>query len=77
LAATDDENRADAYRAIRELIEKVVIIPKGGAYQGYDTEIHGQLAAFLEDSQRGTMREPRSMGAMVAGVGFEPTTFRL
>jgi site-specific DNA recombinase len=77
LAATDGDNRAKAYRAIRELIQKVVIMPKGGAYQGYDIEIHGQLAALLEASQRGTMREPKSMGALVAGVGFEPTTFRL
>jgi site-specific DNA recombinase len=77
LAATDDDNRADAYRAIRELIEKVVIIPKGGAYKGCDIEIYGHLAALLEASQRGTMREPKSMGALVAGVGFEPTTFRL
>jgi site-specific DNA recombinase len=71
LAATDDDNRADAYQAIRELIEKVVIIPKG-AYRGCDIEIHGQLAALLEASQRGTIREPMSMGALVAGVGFEP-----
>ena len=77
LATADDDNRADAYRAIRELIEKVVIIPKGGAYQGYNIEIHGQLAALLEASQCGTMREHNSMGALVAGVGFEPTTFRL
>jgi hypothetical protein len=77
LAATEDDNRAEAYRAIRELIEKVVIIPKGRAYQGCDIEIHGHLAALLEASQRGTMREPKSMGALVAGVGFEPTTFRL
>jgi site-specific DNA recombinase len=77
LAAADDDNRADAYRAIRELIEKVVFVPKGGAYRGYDIKIHGQLAALLEASQRGTMREPQSMGALVAGVGFEPTTFRL
>jgi site-specific DNA recombinase len=77
LAAADDDNRADAYQAIRELIQKVVIIPKGGRYQGHDIEIHGQLAALLEASRHGTMREPKSMGALVAGVGFEPTTFRL
>jgi hypothetical protein len=61
LASADDDNRADAFRAIRELIEKVVIIPKGGRYQGFDIEIHGQLAALLEASQRGTIREPKSM----------------
>jgi site-specific DNA recombinase len=77
MAGADDENRADAFRAIRELVEKVVIIPKGAPYKGYDIEIHGQLAALLEASQRGTMREPQSMVALVAGVGFEPTTFRL
>ena len=70
-------NRADAYQAIRELIDEVVIIPKAGAYQGYDIEIHGQLATLLESSQRGTLREHKSRGALVAGVGFEPTTFRL
>ena len=77
MAGADDENRADAFRAIRELVEKVLIIPKGAPYKGYDIEIHGQLAALLEASQRGTMREPQSMVALVAGVGFEPTTFRL
>ncbi len=53
-----------------------MIIPKG-PYKGFGIELHGQLAALLDASQRGTMREPESMGALVAGVGFEPTTFRL
>jgi hypothetical protein len=80
LAAADDDNRADAYEAIRELIEKVVVNPRGGAYQGYDIEVHGQLAVLLDASRGGTIQEPpspKSMGVLVAGVGFEPTTFRL
>lgn len=67
LAGADEDNRADAYRAIRELIEKVVVIPKGRAYQGYDIEIHGRLAVLLDASQRGTMREPKSMGRWLRG----------
>ncbi len=44
--------------------------------KGADLTIRGQLANFLklgEDTPKG---EDRTL-AMVAGVGFEPTTFRL
>ena len=76
LDAADDDNRADAYRAIRELVERIVIHPSG-AYQPVEIEIHGQLATLLRAPNERTIREPQSMGVMVAGVGFEPTTFRL
>ena len=76
LDAADDDNRADAYRAIRELVEKIVI-HTSGAYQPVEIEIHGQLATLLRAPNERTIREPQSMGVMVAGVGFEPTTFRL
>jgi site-specific DNA recombinase len=76
LEAADDENRTEAYRAIRELVEKIVIHPSGPR-QPVEIEIHGQLATLFRVSKEGTIREPESMGAMVAGVGFEPTTFRL
>ena len=76
LAEADEDNRTDAYRAIRELVDKVVIIPKG-AYQRPDLEIHGQMAVLFKASRDRTIPEPRSMGELVAGVGFEPTTFRL
>jgi site-specific DNA recombinase len=76
LDLADDDNRAEAYRAIRELVEKVVIRPSG-ARQPVEIEIHGQLATLLRLSNGGTIGEPQSMGVLVAGVGFEPTTFRL
>jgi site-specific DNA recombinase len=76
LAETDEDNRADAYGAIRELIDKVVITPTA-AYKRPDLEIHGQMAVLLRASRDETKQEPESMGALVAGVGFEPTTFRL
>jgi hypothetical protein len=76
LTEADDDNRAEAYRAIRELVEKVVIRPSG-PYRPVEIEIHGQLATLLRASNEGTLGERESMGVLVAGVGFEPTTFRL
>ena len=77
LLAADDANRADAFRVIRELAERIVIHPRG-PYRPVDIEIHGRLAALLQASA-GTVAgtAPESRGVMVAGVGFEPTTFRL
>jgi site-specific DNA recombinase len=65
-----------AFRAIRELVEKIVIRPTG-PYRPVDIEIHGRLATLLCASGEGTIEEPQSMRVLVAGVGFEPTTFRL
>ncbi len=76
IQAADPDNRAEAIRGIRELVEKIVIHPSG-PYRSVDIEIHGRLAALLRASEAGTESAPRSVGMMVAGVGFEPTTFRL
>jgi site-specific DNA recombinase len=76
LAAADDESRQEAYRAIRDLVEKI-IIRATGPYKPVDLEIHGKLATLLRASTERTIENPKSMGALVAGVGFEPTTFRL
>jgi site-specific DNA recombinase len=76
LAAADDENRLEAYRGIRDLVEKIVIKPTG-PYKPIDLEIHGRLATLLRASTEGTIEKPKSMGALVAGIGFEPMTFRL
>ena len=76
LAAADDETRQEAYRGIRDLVEKIVIKPTG-PYKPVDLEIHGRVATLLRASIEETIEEPKSMGALVAGVGFEPTTFRL
>lgn len=75
LAEADEDNRAAANDCIRQIVEKVVIHPRG-AYKPVEIEIYGQLAALLRISERAT--EPlESRGVMVAGIGFEPMTFRL
>ncbi|WP_338828344.1 recombinase family protein [Bradyrhizobium sp. 27S5] len=95
LADADDDSRAAAHEAIREIVEKVVVHPKG-PYKPVEIEIHGQLAALLSMSEGGAMaldesreevvagagigrlpRPVRSGEALVAGIGFEPMTFRL
>jgi site-specific DNA recombinase len=72
LAAADAENRAIAYTAIRELIDKVVIRPNGPCKRT-EIDIHGRIQSLFAENEADT----QSKGALVAGVGFEPTTFRL
>jgi site-specific DNA recombinase len=75
LAEADQDNRAAANEYIRQIVEKVVIHPRG-PYKPVDIEIHGQLAALLRISERAT--DPlESRGVVVAGIGFGPMTFSL
>ncbi|CUJ81278.1 hypothetical protein PH7735_00001 [Shimia thalassica] len=73
--------RNEAAEALRALIDKVVLTP---TEEGYDIDLQGDLAGIL-----GLATEPKAKTAeagvaeavlqlsLVAGVGFEPTTFRL
>jgi site-specific DNA recombinase len=72
LNAADEENRTTAYEAIRELLELVVIRPDG-PYKPVEIDIYGRIQSLFPQNKT----EPESMGVLVAGVGFEPTTFRL
>ena len=72
LNAADDENRTMAYKAIRELLEVVVIRPNG-PYKPVEIDIYGRIQSLFPQNKT----DPESMGVLVAGVGFEPTTFRL
>jgi site-specific DNA recombinase len=74
LASADAENRAAAFQAIRELVEAVLIHPTA-PYRFVEIEIKGRIAALLQRPEEAAY--PESKGALVAGVGFEPTTFRL
>ncbi len=75
LAESDEDSRLAAHEAIREIVEKVVLHPQG-RYKPVRIDIYGQLAALLRISERAA--EPlESRGALVAGIGFEPMTFRL
>ena len=64
---------------IRSLIEAVVLVPDQG---GLKVEVRGELAAILAygEGRQKPVRMDRDIAEqikMVAGVGFEPTTFRL
>jgi hypothetical protein len=65
--------------AIRDLIDKVVLTPVEGVLR---IDLHGEAAAILQLSAAGKKGRlqlgPNSEQlVVVAGVGFEPTTFRL
>ena len=74
------ETRDEAFELIRSLIEEIRLVPDAGKLQ---IELRGELAGILALSADST--KPGSRGAaglaeqikMVAGIGFEPMTFRL
>jgi site-specific DNA recombinase len=75
-ALNQDDLRAQAAEVIRELISEIRLIPQDGALT---IELVGALAGILA---LGKEERPRPSGSgaqitLVAGVGFEPTTFRL
>ena len=74
--------RDEAAAAIRGLIDRIVLMP--GARRGdMDVALHGDLGAIVEwtGNGQGKTKTDTPMSGMsvsvVAGVGFEPTTFRL
>jgi len=80
-ALNQPEIRDEAIEVLRSLLERVVIAPVEG---GFDIEIIGEIAQMIEVSMgEGEKKGPilnERMGRsvkVVAGVGFEPTTFRL
>ncbi len=75
----DPQCKAEAFAIIRGLIDEVCLVPENGALA---ITIKGELAGILSlcDSKKkpATSYEGRAVQIkMVAGVGFEPTTFRL
>ena len=70
---------SEASEAIRSLIEAVRLTPQDGKLR---IELYGELAALLSLGIEPKNKHPRGYTSgvqvtMVAGVGFEPTTFRL
>ena len=61
------------------LIEKIVATPRANGDRGVDLTLHGDLTRFLAPQQKTGPAEGEAgcMLSVVAGVGFEPTTFRL
>jgi hypothetical protein len=66
LAAVEEGHRREAYRIIRELVEKIVIRPTG-SYKPIDLEIHGSLATLPEAPKKGAIEETRSIGGVCCG----------
>ena len=73
----DPDLRTEAAEALRALIEEIRLTPQDGVLT---IELVGQLAGILA---LGNAKSPRALNVgahsviLVAGVGFEPTTFRL
>lgn len=80
-ALASSEARTEAHEALRGLIQNVVLTPSD---DGYCIDLQGDLAGMLalaSDTKAKTagagVAEAVSQVSLVAGVGFEPTTFRL
>ena len=70
---------SEAAEAIRSLITAVRLVP---VHDQLEIELYGELAALLSLGLANKHKHPRSNDpgvqvTLVAGVGFEPTTFRL
>ena len=75
----NDGTKHQATEIIRSLIEKIVVSPTGQRGKS-DVVLHGALAPYSHTQRRRSKRRVTSgVGRvlLVAGVGFEPTTFRL
>ncbi len=73
--------KREAAEALRGLISEVRMVPDPTARNGHTIELVGELAGILRLGGLDATKPPCSARAvsetMVAGVGFEPTTFRL
>ena len=80
-ALSDPAVRVQAAEAMRSLISEIRMIPAPNAPDGHRIELSGDLAGILRLGGLDTTKRAGSAGFkllfLVAGVGFEPTTFRL
>jgi site-specific DNA recombinase len=77
VALTDPELHDEALEIVRSLIERVELHPAEG---GFRVELIGEIANMLALSagtESANSEIARASVKVVAGVGFEPTTFRL
>ena len=73
---TRPEIRAEAAEALRALIEQIRLVPQDGILA---IDLYGTLAGLLSATNANAARMVPGGGStvLVAGAGFEPTTFRL
>ena len=76
-----EASRSEASELLRGLISEVRLHPDENAVDGHVIELFGELAAISEITTPKNKNTHRFTGGVsvqvVAGVGFEPTTFRL
>ena len=77
----DEDSKSEAIELLRGLVTEVRLHPDEDVKDGHAIELYGKLAAILELSDPKRQKTHRFTGgvsvSVVAGVGFEPTTFRL
>ena len=78
-ALRDPDHGHEAFEIVRGLVREVRIIPADGEIT---IELRGELAGILAlaEGAKQSALSPEDLALqikMVAGVGFEPTTFRL
>ena len=75
-ALNDDETRGEAVEILRSLIDEIRLVPEDGKLR---IHLVGKLAALLAlgQNKQPVLDEDGLQLTLVAGVGFEPTTFRL
>ena len=76
----NEATKNQATEIIRFLTDKIVVSPTGQRGRS-DVVLHGALASILayanDTAQSGVVSSGVGRVLLVAGVGFEPTTFRL
>ena len=75
-ALNHEQTRGEAAAALRSLICEIRLAPEGA---GLSVELVGELAAIMQlsENEKARTQGPGRSLTLVAGVGFEPTTFRL
>ena len=74
-ALNDERTCLGAAECIRELIQEIRLVPENGKLR---IELYGELAALINlANEQPRHKETGVQVTLVAGVGFEPTTFRL
>ncbi|PTV93646.1 hypothetical protein C8J27_11311 [Rhodobacter aestuarii] len=78
---SDDATRPEAIALLRGLISEIRLHPDAGAPGGHVIELYGELGSILSLGDASKAKPRLGVGGvsdfLVAGVGFEPTTFRL
>lgn len=78
----EDDKRAEAAEIIRGLVDKIVLSPDTTAKKGLKIDLHGALAGILSlgkacKNSKDISSSELQQVVLVAGAGFEPTTFGL